>query len=329
MQGFLRYKGDETSVTAQIILALPHLTVAVLQALFYLFYSAIPIYGLINYRVVERIFGENTKEIPPTEIDDPNSWGEYFKRSSILIIINYAIVWAILVGLQFSSLRRFSQKKRFGMALNTQQEQRKVFISCTLWLLSFFFTVLCLPSIFGLLRLSSGYAANVQADPTQRVSCRNYFVHAFQSAAMGYVDLVVKILEVCVLIMVRLSQAIMFVLPWRKGVLEKMIKEVTDQEEIDGKDRMFLKAGIVIYQALQTLLDVPFLLISVLVFFIAPWRSTYFCNRFKTTEASGWKFMIMKEIFDSVVDLPFVLMFIVICCSIFMAFKLKNRLLKR
>jgi hypothetical protein len=82
-------------------------------------YSAVPIYGMINYRVVEKIFGKNTNEVPATEIDDPNSWGEYFKKSSILIIINYAIVWAILVALQFSSLRRFSQKKRFGLALNT------------------------------------------------------------------------------------------------------------------------------------------------------------------------------------------------------------------
>ncbi len=38
----------------------------------------------------------------------------------------------------------------------------------------------------------------------------------------------------------------MFILPWRKDVLDKMIKEVNDTEEADGKDRMFLKAGIVI-----------------------------------------------------------------------------------
>ena len=39
--------------------------------------------------------------------------------------------------------------------------------------------------------------------------------------------------------------------------------------------------------------------------------------------------MILTEIFNSFVDLPFVLMFIVICCSIFMSFKLKHRLEKR
>ena len=39
--------------------------------------------------------------------------------------------------------------------------------------------------------------------------------------------------------------------------------------------------------------------------------------------------MILTEIFNSFVDLPFVLMFIVICSSIFMAFKLKHRLEKR
>jgi hypothetical protein len=63
---------------------------------------------------------------------------------------------------------------------------------------------------------------------------------------MGYVDLVVKILEVCVLIMVRLSQVIMWLLPWRKEVLGKMIQEISDQEDMDGKDRKFIKAAIVI-----------------------------------------------------------------------------------
>ena len=104
------------------MLALPHLTVALLQSLFYVFYSAIPIYALLNYHVIELIFGKNIKEIPETQLDDPDSWGEYFRKSSILIIINYAIVWTILVGLQFSSLRRFSQAKQFGLALNTQEE---------------------------------------------------------------------------------------------------------------------------------------------------------------------------------------------------------------
>jgi hypothetical protein len=233
-------------VTAQIILALPHLIVALLQGLFYVFYSAIPIYALLNFHVVERIFGKNIKEIPDTQLDDPDSWGEYFRKSSILIIINYALVWTILVGLQFSSLRRFSQTKRFGLALNTQEEQRKVFISCILWLLSFVFTLMCLPSIFGVIRLSQGYSENVQSDPAARVSCRKYFVHAFNSAVMGYVDLLVKVLELCVLILVRLSQAIMWLLPWRKELLGNMIQEITDQEDMDGKDRKFIKAAIVI-----------------------------------------------------------------------------------
>ena len=71
-------------------------------------------------------------------------------------------------------------------------------------------------------------------------------MHAINSAAMGYVDLLVKVHEVCVLILVRLSQAIMWLLPWRKEVLGKMIQEISDQEEMDGKDRKFIKAAIVI-----------------------------------------------------------------------------------
>jgi hypothetical protein len=77
------------------------------------------------------------------------------------------------------------------------------------------------------------------------------------------------------------------------------------------------------------LIDVPFLIVSIIPFIISPWRIPTFWEKFKTTEASGWRMMILTEIINSFVDLPFVLMFIVICCSIFMAFKLKHRLEKR
>lgn len=100
-------------------LALPHLVTAIIQSMVYMLYSAIPIYAMIRFGVVERVFGKSTQN-NLSEIDDPNSWKEYFKQSSVLIITNYAILWAILIILQFSSLRRFSKKKRFGFALNTQ-----------------------------------------------------------------------------------------------------------------------------------------------------------------------------------------------------------------
>jgi hypothetical protein len=38
----------------------------------------------------------------------------------------------------------------------------------------------------------------------------------------------------------------MWLLPWRKEVLGNMIQEITDQEDMDGKDRKFIKAAIVI-----------------------------------------------------------------------------------
>ena len=130
------------------------------------------------------------------------------------------------------------------MALNTQEEQRKVYISSFLWLLSLVFTLLCFPSIFGFLRLKDGDFKSPH-DPN-RVSCRKYFVHSFNSAVMGYVDLIIKIAEIIVYILYKISVAIMCVFPWRKDVLEKMINEVTVLEAQDDKDRKFLKAGIVI-----------------------------------------------------------------------------------
>ena len=91
---------------------------------------------------------------------------------------------------------------------------------------------------------------------------------------------------------------------------------------MDGKDRKFKKYFTEILYGLQTLIDVPFLLISVLVFLIAPWRTYSFFGKFKSTEANKWRFMIIKEIINGVIDFPFFMMFIVICCSIFMALKL-------
>jgi hypothetical protein len=90
-----------------MVLALPHLIVALVQSLFYLLYSAIPVYAMVRFGVVERVFGkDNINNL--TDIDDPNSWKEYFKKSSVVIIINYSVLWGILILLQFSSLRRFS-----------------------------------------------------------------------------------------------------------------------------------------------------------------------------------------------------------------------------
>jgi len=43
---------------------------------------------------------------------------------------------------------------------------------------------------------------------------------------MGYVDLVSKIIEICVLLVVIVSRIIMWVLPWRKSLLEKMYEDI-------------------------------------------------------------------------------------------------------
>ncbi len=146
---------------------------------------------------------------------------------------------------------------------------------------------------------------------------------------MGYVDLIVKILEIILNILVILSKFIMWLLPWRIQILEKKISIISDEEKVDGKDRKFVKAEIHLFQGLQTLLDIPFLLLSVIVLIIAPWRIHYFLGKFKTTDVERWRAMIFGQIFNSLFDLPFVVMFLVICCSIFMPFKLKRRLMKK
>ena len=83
--------------------AVPKLVLLILQACLYLAYAATPVYTLEYFHVLEILVG-----IGP---DDTR-----------MKILNYGAIYALLVVLQFATLRRFSKSLLFGMALKTQEQ---------------------------------------------------------------------------------------------------------------------------------------------------------------------------------------------------------------
>jgi hypothetical protein len=55
--------------------------------------------------------------------------------------------------------------------------------------------------------------------PQDKVSCRMYFTHAFNSCVMGYMDLGLKILETVLYGVCLIMMGFMKVFPWRKKIL--------------------------------------------------------------------------------------------------------------
>ena len=83
-------------------------------------------------------------------------------------------------------------------------------------------------------------------------------------------------------------------------------------------------ALIIIFETLQTLIDLPFIILSGPLLVLAPYKAHLLIRDFKTRPGEEWRMMIVKHYYNWVIDLPFILMFIVICLSVFMALKLRR-----
>lgn len=57
--------------------------------------------------------------------------------------------------------------------------------------------------------------------------CKLYFTLAFHCGLMGYLELLLKVIEGIMLVLVVLSLALMKVFPWRKDNLAKHLKDST------------------------------------------------------------------------------------------------------
>jgi len=151
-----------------------------------------------------------------------------------------------------------------------------------------------------------------------------YFTHAFNSCVMGYMDLGLKIAEVIVYAIVMASLGILKMFPWRKKAMNDKIAALPENE-----DQKFVKAGIIVLEAGQTILDLPFLVLTLPLFVLTPHRSKIIVRSFKVKPASEWRLMIIMHYAHVVTDVPFILMLLILCVTVFMAFKLKKSLSKR
>jgi hypothetical protein len=98
-------------------------------------YSAIPVVALYKSGLLD---GTTTPETENAVV----TW-----KWQALVVVNYLIPYIILVFLQFKSLRRFSQKKLLGLALSTQEQQRKLYVTSILWILSFIISLVNIPIV--------------------------------------------------------------------------------------------------------------------------------------------------------------------------------------
>jgi len=85
-----------------------------------------------------------------------------------------------------------------------------------------------------------------------------------------------------------------------------------------------VRAGIVVHEALQTLADIPFLILASTLFLLAPYRFNMIIKSFKTTPANAWRSMIGNLFLQVIIDVPYTLMFLVLCLSVFMVIKLRK-----
>ncbi len=73
------------------------------------------------------------------------------------------------------------------------------------------------------MRLKKDYIKNMGKNPNDKVSCRLYFSHAFNSCILGFLDLGLKVVELFLYGLCLLSMGLMKVMPWRKQILADKI----------------------------------------------------------------------------------------------------------
>ena len=88
---------------------------------------------------------------------------------------------------------------------------------------------------------------------------------------------------------------------------------------------IYVGAALIILEGLQTLFDLPFLALLVpIVCVLTPYKILYLYKDLKTKPADTWRGMLLKYLLNVILDVPFILMFLVLCLSVFMALKLKR-----
>lgn len=154
-----------------------------------------------------------------------------------------------------------------------------------------------------------------------------YFTHSMNSMVMGYLDLLLKICEIFIYLIVQIFKAVMFVFPWRKKLLDEKLKEGksnTDVTLICIAKNIYVGAALICLEGVQTLIDLPFIVLTLPIFIIQPHKINYIINDFKTKTADSWRMMILKYYPNAIMDIPYIIMLLIIGVSVFQAIALKK-----
>ncbi len=92
---------------------------------------------------------------------------------------------------------------------------------------------------------------------------------------------------------------------------------------------MYVGAGLIIIESVQTLLDLPILLLILPIALLTPYRIPYVIRDLKTMEADKWRMRIVKYLSCIVTDIPYTLMFLNVLLSVYMGLQLKAHLKHR
>eukprot|EP00347_Sterkiella_histriomuscorum_P012885 403366845 len=358
VQKLVFMKVDKSSLYSQMIFAIPKLLFSIVQAIIYISYPLLPLLLLESFGAYDKLIGSSISTQLPiddqtvgnsTQFIDPIMLSNISLSNSSLIIngsdtwnsttwfalpttlslveslqqllpqllsdylshlqnwdsqmklVNYLAAYIMLDVLQFATLRRNSNRKRFGMALKPQEQQRKIGSL----------------SYFGYHLLFDDFAEKVQQNPQDAIKCKIYFTHAFNCMIMGYVKLFLKLLEVVLYLIVQVFKAVMFIFPWRKSILD---------QKLQNAQNIYVGAGLIIIESLQTLLDIPFFILVIPISLLTPYRIKYLWRDFKEIPADKWRWKLLRYMGSVVTDIPYILMLICIILSVFMFLRMKQQI---
>lgn len=88
-------------------------------------------------------------------------------------------------------------------------------------------------------------------------------------------------------------------------------------------------AGLIIIESIQTLIDLPLLLLVIPIAILTPYRIGYVKRDLMTLTPNEWRVQLLKYTLAIVTDIPYILMFANLLLSVYMALRLKSHLKQR
>ena len=89
------------------------------------------------------------------------------------------------------------------------------------------------------------------------------------------------------------------------------------------------RLAVILCEGINTLMDVPFLLLLIPVLILTPYKLKCLHTEFKTHSVTAWRRLCLSYLVGVFTDIPYILMLLCILASIFMAFKLRTSLKRK